>query len=183
MGPSVDTVLAMNKHNYPHLDRITPEKLEAYLVRHGWLPTTNWVDENGPYLVLYEKPGLEFQVPLRQTFSDYGRRVAELIRDLAEYESRSVLSVIADLTLGHRPDVNAIEARANRATPGPWVRSDESSDVHGPDTGFSNGTHICRIETDGQFGDTAFIASARNDVPALIAYVRELESLLGIGGA
>jgi hypothetical protein len=52
-------------------------------------------------------------------------------------------------------DLDAIEARANAATPGPWKEG--SNDVY-------------------SVRNAAFIAAARTDVPALIARVRELEA-------
>ena len=93
-------------------------------------------------------------------------------------------------------DLDAIEARANAATPGPW--------------GVGNGTHIVRglevtgrgsytciqsvaevadeddredwghddfVEVDPE-DDAAFIAAARTDVPALVAEVRRLRAEL-----
>lgn len=86
-------------------------------------------------------------------------------------------------------DLDAIEARANRATPGPW-------DAIGPYE-----VHVlaaCDCEPEGACGDCEdggfavcsfnehmrerafanfeFIAHARTDIPALIARVRELEA-------
>ena len=73
-------------------------------------------------------------------------------------------------------DLDAIEARANEATPGPWVV--DRYDTHrvfrrtecGPVAVADAGLH------EDSTGNAAFIASARTDVPALIARVRELEA-------
>lgn len=75
-------------------------------------------------------------------------------------------------------DLDAIEARANAATEGPW----DSYTV--PGTGRIAGyvavaisdteMQIARFE--GGFFDAEFIAHARTDVPALVARVRELEA-------
>lgn len=96
-------------------------------------------------------------------------------------------------------DIDAIEVRASAASPGPW-RSD------GRPTNFSQNTSVeserCRIaemcsvaELDDDWVDVPgysdvttdtkaeanadFIAHAREDIPALIAYIREREQLEG----
>jgi len=76
-------------------------------------------------------------------------------------------------------DLDAIEARANAATPGPWRdQHHECSEVWGPAP--DSQTHSMQIARIGraQFDvlNAAFIAHARTDVPALIARVRELEA-------
>ena len=76
-----------------------------------------------------------------------------------------------------------IEARANAATPGPWVirvsvhgNGDPCDDIIAKEWG--NVTVAMGIdERDG--ADSAFIARARDDVPWLIARVRALEAALG----
>lgn len=72
-----------------------------------------------------------------------------------------------------RPDIDAIEARADAATPGPW---DVAMDcVTAPTCG-----EILRITGWPEVGDVdaEFIAHAREDVPDLLAYVRDLEAKL-----
>jgi hypothetical protein len=89
-----------------------------------------------------------------------------------------------------RPDLDAIEARANAATPGPWMcanRGDESGSVH-PGTDDNWDIYTTIIEDFGSktvymrgevlLEDGVFAAHARTDVPALVAYVRELEAQL-----
>ena len=70
-------------------------------------------------------------------------------------------------------DLEAIEARANAATEGPWVvtasRSGRSLSV-GPD-GFSGRERGERFREDAEF-----TAAARTDVPALVAFVRQLQA-------
>ena len=69
-------------------------------------------------------------------------------------------------------DLDAIEARAAKTTPGPWVA--ESRDLDGehlvvfPDG--EDATVLCER-------DARFIAAARTDVPALVAEVRRLRTL------
>ena len=77
-------------------------------------------------------------------------------------------------------DLDAIEARANAATPGPWER----------ETGERERQYVAAVPMGGKrsyaivadsggrhpWADADFIAHARTDVPALIARVRELEA-------
>jgi hypothetical protein len=91
-------------------------------------------------------------------------------------------------------DLDAIEARANAASTGPWRIN--TSDKMGEDWligGFGlgrddDGTHYYIVTTDGvrasRFdnsegakSDAEFIAAARTDVPALIERIRELEGV------
>jgi hypothetical protein len=72
------------------------------------------------------------------------------------------------------PDLNAIEARANAATPGPWEAY--------PDAKIAGLAHI-RINPGTMHptawpADAAFIARARTDVPALVAALRAAETKL-----
>jgi len=73
-------------------------------------------------------------------------------------------------------DLDAIEARANVATAGPWTvehRSVVSDDVTIVEDGASCGWD--------EYADTlAFIAAARSDVPALVAEVRRLRETVDI---
>lgn len=67
-------------------------------------------------------------------------------------------------------DIDAIEARANAATPGPW-HCDSDGNI----------TQTAHVTRDVWFipmnvEDSQFAAAARTDVPALIARVRELEA-------
>lgn len=85
-----------------------------------------------------------------------------------------------------KPDLNAIEARANAATEGPWgtepTRSDLAVGVVYPDEDsvfWDVGYGI----TGTRPADAEFIAHARKDVPALVAYARELEGQLAAARA
>jgi hypothetical protein len=75
-------------------------------------------------------------------------------------------------------ELNAIEARANAASPGPWRRARNVELVEAPDAecvsiaGSNNCDHI-----QGSV-DMDFIAHAREDVPALVAEVRRLREAL-----
>jgi hypothetical protein len=75
--------------------------------------------------------------------------------------------------MGQRPDIEAIEAREQAATPGPWESSDPRGRAHGYVFGLWSG-----YDGEVTIGDAVFIAHARTDVPALIAYARELEGVL-----
>ena len=80
-----------------------------------------------------------------------------------------------------KPDLNAIEARVNAATPGGWVVHSDDFDLEvrqDPTVDKEGWGHIT-IATciqDAQDNDAEFIAHARQDVPDLIAYARELEA-------
>jgi hypothetical protein len=87
-------------------------------------------------------------------------------------------------------NLDEIERRANAATPGPWTYHDGCGYVEVPPCGaiefkpgwersvhFLARVHNNHVEGEDGLGfDGAFIASARTDVPALIARVRELEA-------
>jgi hypothetical protein len=77
------------------------------------------------------------------------------------------------------PDLDAIEARANAATPGPWVAQNYDDDeldgnwpccdrVGRPDSAKAL-AHVVLGSDDAEF-----IAHAREDVPVLIARIREI---------
>lgn len=81
-------------------------------------------------------------------------------------------------------DLDAIEARANAATPGPWIVAPE---LVGPD---GQGVYhaeslgpICEVGDPYPRGDNhpqenmAFIAAAREDVPDLVAAIRRVLDL------
>lgn len=76
-------------------------------------------------------------------------------------------------------DLDAIEARAEAATDGPWMVGAEVS----KDLGIVNAHWFGSVDPEvgiilGEAGlhDAEFIAAARTDVPALVARVRELEA-------
>jgi hypothetical protein len=75
-------------------------------------------------------------------------------------------------------DLDEIEARANAATPGPW-EGKRNGGVYAGDMEpvFETGCGCCS-DPDLTDENSAFIASARTDVPALIAEVRRLRKLL-----
>jgi hypothetical protein len=78
--------------------------------------------------------------------------------------------------------LSEIEERLANATPGPWVKDPDDPDkvLRSTNAGF-DGTVIATMQRD-DFGlveeaNTEFIAHARQDVPDLIAVVREVEAL------
>ena len=92
-------------------------------------------------------------------------------------------------------DIEAIEARANAATPGPWMvhrreimsagptqRTRITLRAIGPRSAVPHGMVIvpgpCEETLSMNDDDADFIAHARVDIPALIARVRELEGAL-----
>ena len=74
----------------------------------------------------------------------------------------------------------AIEARAELATPPPWV-DEKGYRVRAPNSPFAEDGDVI-LETKhfvaSSGNDCAFIAAARDDVPALIAEVRRLRGIL-----
>jgi hypothetical protein len=82
-------------------------------------------------------------------------------------------------------DLKAIEARANAATPGPWEIDQKDCTVlrapNGPPADQSlMGDEQYYPWTPDRIEDWQFIASARTDVPALIAEVRRLGEALAL---
>lgn len=82
-------------------------------------------------------------------------------------------------------NLDRIERRANAATQGPWGFSygdrryiaDPSTDIVGEVAPPYSGQTMCVFAVaSANQGDSEFIASARTDVPALVARVRELET-------
>lgn len=89
-------------------------------------------------------------------------------------------------------DLDRIEALANAATPGPWAPSEQTRGgpvtsawveslpadtivVDSRGTAFAFGVNVCAVppfDVDKAAADTAFIAAARTDVPALVAELR-----------
>lgn len=74
-------------------------------------------------------------------------------------------------------ELNAIEERAKKATPGPWLLDDTiGADHHVYTRGYTNDWAF-DVHGPNAFEDGEFIAGARKDVPALLAEVRRLKSL------
>lgn len=83
-----------------------------------------------------------------------------------------------------RPDLDAIEALANAATPGRWewwtsnswrrLKTNDDKNVAEPYLAVSDRHPDLMISE----ADMSFIAAARTDVPALVAYARRLEAEL-----
>lgn len=81
-----------------------------------------------------------------------------------------------------RPDIEAIRARAEKASRGPWAAYNamccpDMGGVSGPDR------RVCQAEIGARghpmdLEDAEFCAAARQDIPDLLAYVDELEKAL-----
>jgi len=98
----------------------------------------------------------------------------------SKYSSSSSTPEIPNNSAQAQPpvDLEAIEARANEATPGPWNVSEAKPDVHVAKIAeffvykdWLRSSELGEAET-----DAAFIAHARKDIPDLIATVRALQS-------
>ena len=72
-----------------------------------------------------------------------------------------------------RPDLDAIRARCDAATPGPWRL--KGLEIHGDSKPGRCGLLIYD-EGGHDKKDARFIAHARTDIPALLAYIDELEA-------
>jgi hypothetical protein len=72
-------------------------------------------------------------------------------------------------------DLDAIERRANAATPGPWDCYSDDENTYAVQES-DDGDMIC--EAMESLKNANFIAHARTDVPALIAEVRNLRAKL-----
>lgn len=81
-----------------------------------------------------------------------------------------------------RPDLDAIEARAEAATPAPWSRwGSPNGHRDGEGEYYISGPWYALDPPTMAFAGTAdpdFIAAARSDVPDLVAYARRLEAEL-----
>jgi hypothetical protein len=80
-----------------------------------------------------------------------------------------------------RPDIEAIEARVNAATPGPWTFDESTGGLFfgsgaAGDASFDTDAVLPMYDDEERDAVATFMANARTDVPALIAYVRELEA-------
>jgi hypothetical protein len=77
-------------------------------------------------------------------------------------------------------DTEAIRARADAATKGPWRRNIDCRLIDGNDECavlyFDHNTHVGQFRAREQ--DVNFIAAARTDVPALCDRIEELEAAL-----
>mgnify|MGYP006961905552 CR=1 FL=1 len=74
-------------------------------------------------------------------------------------------------------DLDAIEARADAATDGPWLASHNlTDDTHDVSVLYSNGIGVLVADFHKRPDDARFAAHARTDVPALIAALRKAEA-------
>jgi len=90
----------------------------------------------------------------------------------------------------HAPDLDAIQARADKAASGPWRWDENFGDKGDTGTALTNdaGTeiigaynwHCCSYRDEPTVDESSaeFIAHARTDVPALLALVREQQAKL-----
>ena len=91
------------------------------------------------------------------------------------------------MTPDEKKRVQAIEDRANAATPGKWVFKADEPGYYCPevyqDLGADVGLHVCDFGIDVSRHDVRFMTAARADIPWLIALVRETDAHLhGKGG-
>jgi hypothetical protein len=85
----------------PALQAISPAALRAYIVYEGWRKLESF----GQFSEIYVKPAeesVELVVPFNNDIRDYASAVSEIIRTLADLESRNELAVYADLSRADR---------------------------------------------------------------------------------
>lgn len=75
-------------------------------------------------------------------------------------------------------ELNAIEQRANAATPGPWVDTDPRHIRHAEPNIYAGDYEVADVYDNNGCDDSSFIAHARQDIPALIAEIRRLRAAL-----
>jgi hypothetical protein len=74
-------------------------------------------------------------------------------------------------------DLDAIKARLEGVTEGPWIEGqDGNARVYGPD-GKAEHSGLVAVVYKGR-ANTRFIAAARSDIPALVAEVERLRAVL-----
>ncbi len=73
--------------------------------------------------------------------------------------------------MSDRPDIDAIKARAEAATPGEWQAT-----THWEVSAISQHIALC-AEMNGRW-NAEFIAHARTDIPALLAYIAALNEVI-----
>ena len=71
-------------------------------------------------------------------------------------------------------DLDAIQARADAATPGPWFAHEDWPGRVFAESEFN--AHVARVTGSNPEPNERFIAAARTDVPALLAEVRRLRA-------
>ena len=91
------------------LDAVEPRQLVEYAKSTGW----RLIVDSGlrPGIALYDSPDeslAQILVPLKTTFVDYGRRIADAVHVLAEKERRPELDVLYDLL---RVDADVVRFR------------------------------------------------------------------------
>ena len=80
------------------------------------------------------------------------------------------------MTAANLPDLDAIQARADAATEGPWANyGDLAHEVYPVRTGDNDEPENIASVVPG-LADAHFIAAARTDVPALLALVRSQQA-------
>ncbi|MBM3984053.1 MAG: hypothetical protein FJ304_28060 [Planctomycetes bacterium] len=75
----------------PAAAEIAPEQAARYLTAHGW------TGDDGPTIACYDRGTCTVMVPQHAHWADYGRRMCELVNELAEIEGRSALAVWKEL--------------------------------------------------------------------------------------
>lgn len=81
------------------LERLTPDDIERYLRTSGWRPVG---ELNGRATIWALEPDeLEVVVPVSSRFRDYTQRINDVIRTLAEAESRPASQIIHSVTASY----------------------------------------------------------------------------------
>ena len=78
------------------LSELPPNAVTAYLRSHGWTLLRD-DSEIGVFHKVIDGEDMECDVPLRQTFRDYSRRIREILVNLSLIEGRSQYDIYEDL--------------------------------------------------------------------------------------
>lgn len=162
------------------------DQVRAHLGRKGW---ERRADNDGLEMWLHIGSSGGPDEP-RVWIEHYGdaedvNRLRLTLHQIARAERRHPAEVLREIAGGAAPsadlDLDAIEARATAATPGPWGhglgydQDDPGAYVY---QDFGVGNVVATGRDPIAPPDVEFIAHARVDVPALITEVRRLRALL-----
>ena len=84
----------ITSQDYERMDRVEIKHLEHYLRATGW--TSDYPDV-GQRSRTWEKLGFVIETPAWTGFSDFGRRIADVVQTLARVEDRYPDDILDDL--------------------------------------------------------------------------------------
>lgn len=91
--------MSIGKHDEPVLEALSPIDVAAWLRARGFTPSRSHGKFGAVFLRERENEYTELILPTSAQVSDFARRMAELVDDLADAENRPSSEVLTDLTL------------------------------------------------------------------------------------